>query len=160
MLRIIFERENLTARHKHKLQRLIPSLTAPKTFCRELQKWIKTGYKGVLKKLVCFPYLCKDHLSSSHLLDLNIGFVLFQKHFYPCCLKTGDLGPNPRRECRVIPAVPNTNSQPAATFQRTALILHSKAFCIHSLHHFYSNTKHNLLSIPLQLYWLQKNFKS
>lgn len=79
-----------------------PKFKWPKTFSTELQKWTKSGYKSSFNKLARFPYLYKGHLSSSHLLDLKTDFVLFLKHFYPCCLKIGDLGLNPRRECNKI----------------------------------------------------------
>lgn len=110
----------------------IPSLSAPKLLLQNYRSGL-SGYKSSFNKLACFPYLYKDHLSSSHPLDLKVDFVLFLKRFYPCCLKTGDLGLNPRRERRTILAIQSTTYQPATSFQMTSLILDWKASCIHSL---------------------------
>lgn len=143
---------------------MYPKFKRPKTFSTELQKWTKSGYKRSFNKLACFPYLYKEHLSSSHLLDLKTDFVLFLKHFYPCCLKTGDLGLNPRRKCRTILAIQNTNYQPAISFQITSLILDSKASCIHSLYlilQWHQIQAHVNSSICGQVYLLTiKYFKS
>lgn len=99
-------------------------IKCPKTASKWLQK--KNDCKSSFNKFGCFPYLYKDHLSSFHLLDLKVDFVLFLKRFYPRCLMTDDLGPNPRIEFRTILTIRSAIYQPAIR------IFDSKNACTHS----------------------------
>lgn len=98
-------------------------IKCPKTAFKWLQK--QSDSKSSFNKLGCFPYLYKDPLSSFHLLDLKVDSVLFLKRFYPRCLMTDDLGPNPRIEFRT------TLTIQSATYQPAIRILASKNACTH-----------------------------